>query len=63
MIMPFGENTPTNRLTGAAGVAASAVAAGIIASSSGSAIVAPTPLRKVRRGNDIFEINITPSPF
>jgi hypothetical protein len=32
-----------------AGVAANAVAAGFIASSSGSAIVAPTPLSTIRR--------------
>src|SRR5688572_25564757 len=45
-----------------AAVFARAVAAGTIASISGSAIVTPIPRRNVRRGNDIFEMNIAESP-
>ncbi len=43
---------------GAAAVAASAVRAGIIASSSGSASVAPTPRSTVRRDRCFFVTNM-----
>jgi len=43
---PIGMKTNPSRRTGAATVAASAVIAGTIASSSGSAKVAPTPRKK-----------------
>src|SRR5687768_2600815 len=43
---------------GAAAVCASAVPAGIMASSSGSAIVAPTPRSTVRRDRCFFVTNI-----
>ena len=42
---------PTKRVFGARAVCASAVAAGIIASSSGSASVTPAPRRNVRARN------------
>src|SRR5689334_10405084 len=48
-----------NRGTGFAAVAAVAVIAGTMASSSGSARVAPTPRRNVRRGNDCFVMIMT----
>src|SRR5919197_537428 len=47
--MPCGTKRPTNRGFGLAAVCASAVAAGTIASSSGSASVAPAPFKTVRR--------------
>src|SRR5262245_3256999 len=47
--MPCGTKRPTNRVLGLAAVCASAVAAGTIASSSGSASVAPAPFKTVRR--------------
>src|SRR5215470_18701884 len=57
--MPCGKRTPTNRGLGApASVAASATAAGRIASSSGSASVQPALLRNVRRGICRFVMNI-----
>src|SRR6186713_2656697 len=43
---------------GAAAVCARAVPAGIIASSSGSAIVTPAPRRKVRRDKCFFVMNM-----
>src|SRR6267142_499735 len=46
--MPCGTKSPTNRDLGLAAVCASVVAAGTIASSSGSASVAPAPRRTVR---------------
>src|SRR5262245_45498765 len=50
MIAPCGKPMKASRLGGApAGVAAHAVAAGFIASSSGSAMLAPTPFNTVRR--------------
>lgn len=49
-----------NRVRGAAAAFASGVSAGTIASSNGSAIAAPIPRRNVRRGSDIFEMNINP---
>src|SRR3954468_22711684 len=55
---PIGMKTNPSRFTGAAGVAASAVAAGTIASRSGSDSAAPTPLRNVRRGRARFEMNL-----
>src|SRR6266850_1370776 len=62
--MPCGKNMPTKRfLEGAAAVCASAVAAGTIASSSGSANVTPAPLRKVRRGKCFFETNMLSAPL
>src|SRR5690606_33929839 len=48
---------------GVAAVCASAVRAGIIASSSGSAMVAPTPRRTVRRDRCFFVMNILLSSF
>src|SRR5262245_61525445 len=56
--MPCGTKQPTNRGFPAAAVCASAVAAGIIASRSGRASVAPAPLRTVRRGMCFFVKNI-----
>src|SRR4029453_4701254 len=47
------------RNEGAAAVCASAVLAGIMASSKGSAIVAPRPRRNVRRGRCFFVMNMT----
>src|SRR5215510_12967501 len=52
-------NTNPSLGTGFAGVLAHAVAAGIMASSSGSARVAPAPFRNVRLGIALFVINIT----
>ena len=50
MIAPCGKPTKANRFgVEPAGVCAHAVAAGFIASSSGSAMVAPTPFSTVRR--------------
>ena len=51
---PIGMNTYPIRRTDLAGVWARAVIAGIIASSSGSASVACTPFRNVRRGSAFF---------
>src|SRR5678816_2288292 len=51
---PIGMNTKPSLATGLAGVFASAVAAGIIASSSGRARAACTPFRNVRRGKAFF---------
>ena len=50
MTMPFGTYITPNRVTGLAAVFCSAVSGGTIASSSGSASVAPMPRRTVRRG-------------
>ena len=47
-----------NRLFGAAAVCASAVAAGIIESSSGSASVMPAPRRNVLRAMCLLEMYI-----
>src|SRR3989442_798046 len=47
--MPWGTKQPTNRGFGLAGVCANAVAAGSIASKSGSASAPPAPRRTVRR--------------
>ncbi len=55
---PMGTNTAPKRRVGAAAVRTVGVRAGTIASSNGSARVAPTPRRKVRRGSDILEMNI-----
>src|SRR5262245_16009934 len=52
-------NTNPSLGTGFAGVLAQAVAAGIIASSRGSARVAPAPFRNVRLRIAFFVINIT----
>src|SRR5262245_26740991 len=60
--MPFGTYTPAKRRTGRAGVSAIAVAAGTIASSSGSARAAPAPRRNVRRGNAFLVITMWRSP-
>jgi hypothetical protein len=54
MSHPIGMKTKPSRRTGLAGVFASAVAAGIIASSSGRARVAPIPRRNVRRARAFF---------
>ena len=48
-----------SRFVGRAAVRASAVAAGTMASSSGSASAAPAPRRNVRRGSDILVIIMT----
>src|SRR2546422_8214149 len=56
--MPCGKKTPIKRGFGAAGVCASAVAAGTMASRSGNANVTPAPWRKVRRGMCFLVINI-----
>src|SRR5579863_6615218 len=56
--MPCGTKQPTNRGLGVAAVWASAVAAGIIASSNGSASAAPLPLRIVRREMCLLVINM-----
>jgi len=50
----------TNRGFGVAAVCARSVAAGTIASSSGSASVTPAPRKKVRRGMCVFAINMVP---
>src|SRR6478736_820492 len=54
--MPCGKKMPAKRGFGAAAVAASAVDAGSMASSSGSASVQPAPFRNLRRGMCFFEI-------
>src|SRR4051794_32747801 len=51
---PIGMKTKPSLRTGTADVLASAVAAGIIASSKGNASVAPMPRKNVRRGKDFF---------
>src|SRR5687767_1266428 len=53
---PIGMNTKPRRFTGLAAVFSNAVAAGIIASRSGRAIVAPTVFRNVRRGSAFLVI-------
>ena len=53
---PIGMYTNPRRRTGFAGVCARAVIDGTMASSSGSATVAPMPLRNVRRGRAFFEM-------
>src|SRR6188472_2749990 len=64
MMAPCGKPMKAIRFGGApAGVAAHAVADGFIASSSGSAMVAPTPLRTVRREMCFFDRNMSPLPF
>src|SRR5918993_1414205 len=50
IIMPFGVYTNTSRTGAFACARARAANAGTIASSHGSATVAPTPLKNVRRG-------------
>ncbi len=50
MMTPLGRYTTPNRLMGAAAVLTSAVNAGTMPSSSGSATAAPSPRRIVRRG-------------
>ena len=61
MTMLFGTYTVQNRVTGAAAARASAVEAGSIRSSSGSASVAPTPRSTVRREIACLEIIMTPT--
>src|SRR5207249_3368622 len=62
--IPCGKNMPTKRPgDGPATVSASAVAAGTIASSNGSATVTPAPLRNIRRGMCFFETNILAAPL
>src|SRR5262245_48304037 len=56
--VPIGTNTKPSRGTGLAGVAAHAVAAGIIASRSGRPRAAPVLLRNVRLGIAFFVKNI-----
>src|SRR5688572_9063026 len=53
---PIGMYTNPRRETAFAGVWASAVIDGIMASRSGSATVAPIPLRNVRRGRAFFKM-------
>src|SRR2546422_763872 len=60
---PIGIYTNPSLGTGFAGVLAHAVAAGIMASSRGSARAACAPLRNVRLGIAFFVINITLSLF
>src|SRR6185295_14808857 len=55
---PIGTNTAPKRRGGFAAVCVVAVNAGTMASSSGSASVVPMPRRNVRRGSDIFVMNI-----
>src|SRR5687768_15250848 len=63
MMAPCGKPTKANRFGGApAGVCAHAVAAGFIASSSGSAMLAPTPFRTVRRETCFWNTNIVVRP-
>src|SRR5437764_528706 len=53
---------PTNRFGGAAAVSRSGCKAGTIDSSSGKASVTPAPRRNVRRGMQVFVMNmLTPS--
>src|SRR5438552_12765776 len=54
---------PQKRLFGDAAVCASAVPAGIIESSSGSASVTPMPRRNVRRGNARLVMNVICASF
>src|SRR6266849_1311410 len=62
--IPWGKNMPTKRpFAGPAAVCASAVAAGTIAASNGSAKVTPAPLRNSRRGICFFETNMLVAPF
>src|ERR1700730_4973104 len=56
--MPWHTKQPTNRGFGLPAVCANAVAAGTIASSSGSASAAPAPRRTVRREMCFLVINI-----
>src|SRR5687768_14305782 len=56
---PCGKYTKPRRGCGAAAVCAHAVPAGIMASSSGSAMVAPAPLRTVRRDRCFLNRNIS----
>ena len=56
--MPCGTKQPTNLGFGLAAVCASAVAAGTIASSNGSASAAPAPRRTVRREIFFLVMNI-----
>src|SRR3954469_8030260 len=59
---PCGKYTNARRGLGFAALCASTVPAGIIASSSGSAIVAPAPLRTVRRDSFFLKTNIYSPP-
>src|SRR5688572_24058291 len=58
--MPCGTKQPTKRCFGLAAVWASSVAAGTIASSKGSASVAPAPRRTVRREMCFLVRNMRP---
>jgi hypothetical protein len=59
MIAPCGKPMKANRFGGApAAVCAKAVAAGLMASRSGNAIVAPTPFRTARRETCCLNTNI-----
>ena len=58
MTMPFGTYITPNRVIGLAAVFCSAVNGGTIASSSGSASVAPRPRSIVRRGIAFLVISI-----
>src|SRR6188508_2244751 len=55
---PWGKYTSPRRGLGAAGVCASTVAAGIMASSSGRARVAPAPFRTARRDRCFLNTNM-----
>src|SRR3954467_12672748 len=59
---PCGKYTNARRELGFAALCASTVPAGIIASSSGRAIVAPAPLRTVRRDSFFLKTNIYSPP-
>src|SRR5436190_16223553 len=58
--IPCGTNSPTNRGFGLAAVWASTVAAGTMASSSGSDNIAPAPRNTVRLEMCFFERNMGP---
>src|ERR1700704_308144 len=57
-IAPLGKKTAPKRVPGFAGVFASAVYAGTIASSSGRDTAAPMPRRNVRRAREVFVMNM-----
>ena len=60
---PIGTKTAPKRRGGFAAVCVVAVSAGTMASSSGSANVAPTPRKNVRRAKHNFVMNMTAFSF